>query len=243
MPSRKAKNRKVAATINADHNHRPTAGFFPFAGYVSVVGVHTTLLAFVVLFLGRVPKALPGSSSSSPFLDGLTRDPVLTVAWICAGAIPLQGWWAGWMRKWWIQFSIKGTDAEKRLEQNERDKNKFSVSHNSHFDTTNYLRLTRCFILDTEECLVGHCCNIIRGLCCCGAFWCTVTQACCFSICPFAPLIIAHSHHLHTYLLACLVSLLTVFTPAYALGIPSFTSDSKSLLTRLTWTRLFAELS
>jgi GPI ethanolamine phosphate transferase 2/3 subunit F len=56
-------------------------------------------------------------------------------------------------------------------------------------------------------------------------------------------LIFTHSHHLHTYLLACLISILTVFTPAYVLGLPSFASDSKLLLIRLTWTRLFAELS
>jgi len=43
--------------------------------------------------------------------------------------------------------------------------------------------------------------------------------------------------------LAFLISLLTVFTPAYVLGLPSFESDSRSLVTRLTWTRLFAELS
>src|ERR1700733_1917618 len=121
MPSRKAKNRKGAASsLNAEHNRRPVSGIFPFARYVSVVGVHITLLAFVALFLPRVPRdPLHSSSPSTPFLEGLTRDPVLTVMWICAGAIPLQGWWAGWVRKWWIQFSIKGTDAEKRLEENE----------------------------------------------------------------------------------------------------------------------------
>ena len=130
MPSRKAKNRKGAASsLNAEHNRRPVSGIFPFARYVSVVGVHITLLAFVALFLPRVPRdPLHSSSPSTPFLEGLTRDPVLTVMWICAGAIPLQGWWAGWVRKWWIQFSIKGTDAEKRLEENERDKNKLSAS-------------------------------------------------------------------------------------------------------------------
>jgi len=51
------------------------------------------------------------------------------------------------------------------------------------------------------------------------------------------------SHHPQTYLLACLISILTTFTPVYVMGIPSFASDSKALFTRLTWTRLFAELS
>jgi len=202
MPSRKAKNRKGASSLNAQ---KPVSGFFPFARYISVVGVHTTLLAFVALFLPRIPRDPLRSLSPSPFLEGLTRDPVLTVMWICAGAIPLQGWWAGWVRKWWIQFSIKGTDAEKRLEENERDRNKFSTLKNAFLAT-----VATSFVVYIVVVLFG------------------------------APLL---SHYLHTYLLACLVSLLTVFTPAYALGIPLFTSDSKLLLTRLTWTRLFAELS
>ena len=140
MPSRKAKNRKGAASSssNAEHNQR---GFFPFARYVSVVGVHTTLLGFVALFLPRVPRDPLRSSSPSPFLEGITRDPVLTVMWICAGAIPLQGWWAGWVRKWWIQFSIKGTDAEKRLEENERDRNKFSASKTCYDELSSSLNM------------------------------------------------------------------------------------------------------
>ena len=31
------------------------------------------------------------------------------------------------MRKWWIEFYMKGTDTEKRLGWNVRDKGKFSV--------------------------------------------------------------------------------------------------------------------
>src|ERR1700690_322162 len=104
MPSQKTKNRKAAATPNVSTQltENDGTGFFPFASYVSVVGVHTTLLAFVALFLVCAPQALPRSSPPSPFLEALTRDPVSTVAWKCAGAIPLQGWWAGWVRKWWI---------------------------------------------------------------------------------------------------------------------------------------------
>lgn len=50
-----------------------------------------------------------------------------------------------------------------------------------------------------------------------------------------------YSHVFQTYLLAFLVSILTVFTPAYILGPPSFTSDTESLVIRLTWIRLFTE--
>jgi len=55
-----------------------------------------------------------------------------------------------------------------------------------------------------------------------------------------APLL---SHSLHTYLLACFMSLLTVYTPAYALGMPFFAPDSKLPFIRITWIRLFVELS
>ncbi|KZT43307.1 hypothetical protein SISSUDRAFT_1057719 [Sistotremastrum suecicum HHB10207 ss-3] len=51
------------------------------------------------------------------------------------------------------------------------------------------------------------------------------------------------SHHAQTYLLALLVALLTVLAPLYALGRPSFDSDPDSMIRRLTWFRLFAELS
>jgi len=205
MPSRKNKNRKAATAPNVPTQFTENDGtsFFPFASYLSVVGVHTTLLAFVSLFLVRTPQALPRSPTALPFLEALTRDPVSTVAWICAGVIPLQGWWAGWVRKWWIEFYMKGTDTEKKLEWNVRDKGKFSALANAWLSTV-------------ATSLAVYAVVVLFG----------------------APLL---SHNIHTYLLACLISLLTVFTPAYALGIPSF--DSRSLVTRMTWTRLFAELS
>lgn len=123
MPSRKTRNRKVNTTAPpVETDHTPTSDSFPFTSYASLVGVHTTLLVFVALFLARVPQALRRSPS---FPEGLTRDPMWTVAWICAGAVPLQGWWAGWVRKWVIDSSLKGTDTDRRLD---RDKGKFSAS-------------------------------------------------------------------------------------------------------------------
>ena len=40
-----------------------------------------------------------------------------------------------------------------------------------------------------------------------------------------------------------MVALLCVYTPVYTLGVPSFKQDSESLVRRMTWVRLFAELS
>jgi GPI ethanolamine phosphate transferase 2/3 subunit F len=173
MPSRKNKNRKAATAPNVPTQFTENDGtsFFPFASYVSVVGVHTTLLAFVSLFLVRTPQALPRSPTPLPFLEALTRDPVSTVAWICAGVIPLQGWWAGWVRKWWIEFYMKGTDTEKKLEWNVRDKGKFSVNFSFHFDSWS---LTKGPV-GSGKCLVEYCCNLVGGLRRRSAFWRSVT--------------------------------------------------------------------
>jgi len=51
------------------------------------------------------------------------------------------------------------------------------------------------------------------------------------------------THILQTALLALVVAILTVFTPACVLGLPSLNSDTPSMISRLTWTRLFVELS
>jgi len=54
-------------------------------------------------------------------------------------------------------------------------------------------------------------------------------------------LVLICSHAFQTYLLAILISLLVVFAPAYTLGPPTFGNDTKSIITRMAWARLFAE--
>ncbi|KAF8558564.1 hypothetical protein OG21DRAFT_1493793 [Imleria badia] len=51
------------------------------------------------------------------------------------------------------------------------------------------------------------------------------------------------THVLKTALLALVLAILTAFTPTFVLGLPSLGSDTPSLINRLTWTRLFVELS
>ena len=46
-----------------------------------------------------------------------------------------------------------------------------------------------------------------------------------------------------TFLLAVLLSLLTMYPTAYTLGVPSLSRETPALVLRLTWVRLFAELS
>ncbi|KAN0094456.1 hypothetical protein V8E55_002743 [Tylopilus felleus] len=51
------------------------------------------------------------------------------------------------------------------------------------------------------------------------------------------------THILQTALLSSVVTILTAFTPALILGMPSLALDTVSTINLLTWTRLFAELS
>ncbi|KAG5641370.1 hypothetical protein DXG03_005376 [Asterophora parasitica] len=123
------------ATSAAEHPavESPAAlstGFFPFARYTSVVGVHTTLLTFTALFLPRttflfeltkptLDEELRTSRDrpQHPFLEDLTINPVSTLVCLCAGALLLQGWWGGWMRNWWVEYALTGTKDEKSLQK------------------------------------------------------------------------------------------------------------------------------
>ncbi|KAF8177657.1 GPI biosynthesis protein family Pig-F-domain-containing protein [Pholiota molesta] len=46
-----------------------------------------------------------------------------------------------------------------------------------------------------------------------------------------------------TYLLALLISIMSVYSPAYTIGVPFLGSGSGPVVRRWTWVRLFAELS
>jgi phosphatidylinositol glycan class F len=124
----------------ADH-----APFFPLARYTSIVGVHSSLVLFTALFLPRtsLPDIIPASlvavlplhgndgpafvkSADQPqsrFLEPLTASPVATLAWICAGLVLLQVWWAEWLRKWAqeYQHSLLGTGEKAREAESKED--------------------------------------------------------------------------------------------------------------------------
>jgi len=212
MAKKKAKA-GLATTTQASPRREPHQvvkhGFFPFARYTSVVGVHTTLLVFTALFLPRTNLFLTKSTATQmtsrdrpqhPFLQALTVNPLSTMMCVCFGTAVLQAWWGGWMRNWAIEFALVGSDDEKKLEKAGSDAHKFTVLKMAWFAT----------ILAS---FLAHAILVLFGA-------------------PIA------SHVLHTYLLALLTSILTVFTPAYTLGVPT-----RSLVNRLTWVRLFAELS
>ncbi|KAJ7829401.1 GPI biosynthesis protein family Pig-F-domain-containing protein [Mycena olivaceomarginata] len=212
--AKKAKARKPASDEKESGDQpRLSAGYFPFAGYTSVVGVHTTLLAFSTLFLPRTadvfeflkPQVDPTQITSKdrpqhPFLDALTLSPLSTLAWFCAGAVVLQSWWGGWVRGWWIEFALQSVGLERRIDK-------------ARVDERKYTNLRNAWLATGAASVFFHAVFVLFG----------------------APLF---SHVWETYLLALLLSVLTVFPPAYTIGSPR-----DSVVTWLTWVRLFAEFS
>jgi phosphatidylinositol glycan class F len=115
MAKKKAKPGTASTRPQHELSHsREKLGFFPFAQYTSVVGVHTTLLAFTALFLPRTNLFLTKSSATQmtsrdrpqhPFVEALTTHPLWTMTCVCGGVIILQVWWGRWMRNWAIEFT------------------------------------------------------------------------------------------------------------------------------------------
>ena len=116
------------------------AGFFPFARYTSIVGVHTTLLTFTALFLPRTTFLFEFTTPSPdeafitsrdkpqhPFLEALTLSPVSTLVCICLGVLLVQGWWGGWVRNWAIDYTLEGSHDERRLNKSLVQKQRMTV--------------------------------------------------------------------------------------------------------------------
>lgn len=112
MPARKTKGQPQTQVINSAPASKQPDSFFPFARYTSIVGVHTSLLAFSTLLLPTTPTSLLSQGLSAlhdrdrprqEVIEVLTENPVRTVAWICAGTLLLQGWWATWMKTWLLE--------------------------------------------------------------------------------------------------------------------------------------------
>lgn len=137
MGKRKSKGNKAAQPESqTDSDVYPTGPSFPFASYISVVGVHTTLLAFTALFLPRAALLRDISSPVTftsrdrpqhPFIEALTANPVSTLTSICAGTAICMGWWGGWVRDWWIAYSLTGSDDEKQLDKTVLNEKKVKV--------------------------------------------------------------------------------------------------------------------
>lgn len=186
----------------------------PMTSYISVVGVHTTLLAFTAVFLPRTtflgdldsPVELTSRDKPQhPFLNALTDNPTSTLACLCIGSMFVQGWWGGWMRHWWVDATTTGTKEERKREKSILESGKLKVMAVACATT-----IVASFALHGVLVLFG------------------------------APIT---SFIFKTYLLALLVSVLVVFPPAYIFGAPLPGNETKAVVVRWTWVRLFAEFS
>ncbi len=134
MAKRKANKTAKAAPQQSEPLDMANAPFFPFARYTSIVGVHTSLLAFVALFFPRmfIDADMEQSSSKDrpqhPFLVALTTSPTITVSSMILGVVVLQAWWGGWIRDWLIDYSLNGSDDARRLDKTKINERKTSVS-------------------------------------------------------------------------------------------------------------------
>lgn len=106
-------------------------GRLSLPGYISMVGVHSTLLIFAGLFLPKTAilqelaqydaKTMVLSSldrPQDPFLDDLTRSPTITMFSLCAGALILQTWWAVWLKRSWMNTVTHDSLEDKLRESN-----------------------------------------------------------------------------------------------------------------------------
>ncbi|KAH9947873.1 GPI biosynthesis protein family Pig-F-domain-containing protein [Amylocystis lapponica] len=218
MTHRKPKGAKTESSKPAqsvEDEASPTS-FFPFARYTSVVGVHTSLLAFTTLFLPRTSFNFLTNRSISALrpntLQVLTGNPLRTVLWICAGTLLLQGWWAGWLRIWMLEAK-RVTKADKSAAETTKQKFERKQWHDQRI-----MAFGDAAVTSLTASVMFYVLIILFGA-------------------PIA------SHPLQTYSLAYLLALLTVFTPAFTLGRPSLGLDSESFVVRMTWIRLFAEFS
>ncbi|KAI0827321.1 GPI biosynthesis protein family Pig-F-domain-containing protein [Trametes gibbosa] len=225
MPARKERGKPKIQTSNttADSKQPDADSFFPFARYTSIVGVHTSLLAFSTLLLPTTPTSLLSQGLSAlQDRDGsrrdvaelLTENPVRTVAWICAGTLLLQGWWATWMKAWLLE-SRSQTNGTKPRDNAEVTKEKLD---RKDLGNQRVVALGKAVGLTLATSVAFHVVVVLFG----------------------APL---GRYSLHTYLMSLLLAILVVLAPAYTLGSPSLRTDSSSLVSWFTWVRLFAELS
>ncbi|KAK2463340.1 hypothetical protein APHAL10511_004651 [Amanita phalloides] len=190
----------------------------PFWPYASAVAVHIVLLVFVALILPRTAVLWDPAKPTSvdkpqhPFLDALTASPASTVAWMCIGVLFVQVWWSGWVRAWYITGIVQsggGGQEDERMHRVRLQKQRFK-----HLKGACIATLFASFAFHAVLVLLG------APLTNCSTPFMSGPD------CP------SDNLHVRTYLLALLLSLLSVPTPAYTIGI------SQSIVTRL-----FGELS
>ena len=228
----------------------------PLFRYATTVGIHSSLLVFTALFLPRTslvvfndtsnfPFLQPASSLDRPqpeFLEVLTASPPLTLAWLCSGVFLISFSWGSRIRRQAYEQHrpIDKTDFEAKKEEMEWQKQgttvRLELSPRLPRDLTlcrtcanRSLQLSQSLSSSTRSSWFSA--PLSQGL----SRPSVSTRKSLTEIC---------SHHLQTFLLALLLSLLTYFPTAYVLGSPSIATikdGHTDVVLRFTWVRIFAE--
>ncbi|KIK68401.1 hypothetical protein GYMLUDRAFT_35812 [Collybiopsis luxurians FD-317 M1] len=187
--------------------------FFPFARYTSLVGVNSSLMVFVGLFFPRSTTLL--NSDTYP-AQRTSRDrpqhPFLDP--LTASPVSTLAYICfGIMilQAWWGGW-VRHWWIDQNLKGTKEDKK----MQRRDLDGRKFAQYLKAWIFVLGTSIVLYAVLVFLGA-------------------PFlscAP---------QTYLLALLLAILTIVPPAYTFGPISVSSETESLLIRLSWTRLFAE--
>ncbi|KAJ1301088.1 hypothetical protein OPQ81_003506 [Rhizoctonia solani] len=209
---------------------------FPLSRYASLLGSQTLGLGFTLGMLPRTRVLQPELASlfgtldtpktsqdhpQHPFLTPLTDSPARTLFWLCAGSLVLIGWSAGSLRIW-----HKASEPDK-YDSTEQSSTTNSAPEKVVLGTKVKRPPIPARVLALQDAAVAV------------AF----TSPLVFTLLVLfgAPM---NSHFIPTAFLAILLSILTVWTPAYTFGLPSITSQTlKAEERRQKWISLFIEFS
>ncbi|CAE6504421.1 unnamed protein product [Rhizoctonia solani] len=238
--SKKLKS-KAAATDASDKKvtlslENAPYSLFPLSRYASLLGSQTLGLGFT---LGMLPRTrvlqnelaslfgtldTPKTSQDHPqhpFLTPLTESPARTIFWLCAGSLVLIGWGAGSLRIW-----HKASEPD-RPNSTEQPSTTDSAPEKTLLGTKVERPPIPARILASQDAAIAV------------AFSSPLVFA--LLVLFGAPM---SSHLIPTSFLAILLSILTVWTPAYTFGLPSLTSQTlKAEERRQKWIGLFVEFS
>ncbi|KAB5588875.1 GPI biosynthesis family Pig-F protein [Ceratobasidium theobromae] len=154
-----------------------------------------------------------------PFFDPLTDSPARTLFWLCIGSLVLVSWSAGSLRIWHNASVMTQNEPRSRPVTSSDEKSSATAKAKPPPTPARILAMRDSFIAM-------------------GFAWPGIVA---ILLLFGAPL---NSHIIPTSLLALLISILTVWTPAFTFGLPSIASQTlKDEEHRQKWIELFVELS
>ncbi|KDR76870.1 hypothetical protein GALMADRAFT_155582 [Galerina marginata CBS 339.88] len=218
----KARAQKPLPIVSSIAPNSKGLGFFSqslsMTSYISVVGVHTTLWSFVALYFPRAQflGGLTGSEWDKTQISSRDRPqhPFLEALTVNPTSTLLYICiGAVVLQSWWAGWI---RDWWLRLGvRGTEDERRTEIAF---LDRQKLSISLFAWAATLAASVMVHCILVLFGA--------PITSLC-----------------LKTYLLALLISIMTVYSPAYALGVPTLGNDSASIVKRWTWVRLFAEFS